>query len=204
MAALKSKFMVGSLFWEKARRSPDAVGKGRLDRLAGVKCAKDGDGFDGCERKLGRDVVVDRREADDLDVEPAACRLHRLELLAAKAAQAEFEGATHDRLPDGVGVRGELVADRRSDEVGAIGIETFAHQEIDVAKVDESEVDRDLFAVAGPVSQPVNLRSHRCLSIQLDGSRMVDELQEGFSASQAWRGAIARARDAVRRGAANI
>ena len=109
------------------------------------------------------------------------CRLHRLQLLAAEASEAEFEGVPHDRLLDGVGVRGELVADRRSDEVGAIGIETFAHQEIDMAKVDEAEVDRDLFAVAGPVSQPVNLRSHRCLSIHMDGIWMVNELQEGFS-----------------------
>jgi hypothetical protein len=45
-----------------------------------------------------------------------------------------------DRLLDGIRVSGELVADRRPDEVGAIGVEALVHQQIDMAKVDESDV----------------------------------------------------------------
>ena len=50
---------------------------------------------------------------------------------------------------------GELVADRRPDEVGAIGIEALVHQQIDMAKVDESDVDRDFLSLARLVSQPM-------------------------------------------------
>ena len=48
---------------------------------------------------------------------------------------------------------GELAADRRPDEVGAIGIESLVHQQIDMAKVDESEVDCDFLSLARLVSQ---------------------------------------------------
>ena len=88
----------------------------------------------------------------DLDVEPATLRLHRLQFCAADAPETEFERAPHDRLLDRVRVGGELVADRGANEVGAIGIEAFAHQEIDMAEIDEAEVDRDLLALARPVS----------------------------------------------------
>jgi hypothetical protein len=61
----------------------------------------------------------------------------------------------HDRLLDGIRMRGELVADRRSDEVGAIGVEALVHQQIDMAKVDESDVDCDQVD-GGPFSNRVS------------------------------------------------
>src|SRR5271166_4308160 len=161
MAALNSGFIVGSLFIKRVwRRSPDAIGERRLDGLAGVEGAEDGDGFDRRAREFRRDVVIDGRKPEDLDVEAAAPRLHRLQLFAADASEAEFEGVPHDRLLDRVRVGGELVADRRADEVGAIGIESFAHQEIDMSEVDEAEVDRDLLAIALSLSQSVNFSRH--------------------------------------------
>jgi hypothetical protein len=55
----------------------------------------------------------------------------------------------HHRLLDGIRMSGELVADRRSDEVGAIGVEALVHQQIDMAKVDESDVDCDFLRNGG-------------------------------------------------------
>src|SRR5438876_11329638 len=71
----------------------------------------------------------------------------------------------HDRLLDGIRVSCKLVADRRPDEVGATGIEALANQQIDMAEVDESDVDCDFLALTRPVSQSVYLSSHRCPSI---------------------------------------
>jgi hypothetical protein len=51
-------------------------------------------------------------------------------------------------LLDGIRVSGELVADRRPDEVGAIGVEALVHQQIDMAKVDESDIDGDFLSLA--------------------------------------------------------
>src|SRR5271165_6017481 len=163
MAALNSGFIVRSLLMKNCGgASPDAIGERRLDCFAGVKGAEDSDRFDRRAREFRRDVVIDGRKPEDLDVEPAALRLHRLQLFAADASEAEFKGVPHDRLLDRVRVGGELVADRRADEVGAIGIESFAHQEIDMSEVDEAEVDRDLLALALPFSQSVNFSRHWC------------------------------------------
>jgi hypothetical protein len=50
-------------------------------------------------------------------------------------------------------VSGELVADRRPDEVGAIGVEALMHQQIDMAKVNESDIDGNFLSLARLVSQ---------------------------------------------------
>jgi hypothetical protein len=39
-----------------------------------------------------------------------------------------------DRLLDGIRVSGDLVTDRRPDEVGAIGVEALMHQQIDMTR----------------------------------------------------------------------
>ena len=54
--------------------------------------------------------------------------LDPLQFLAPKTPEAELEGVPDDRLPDGVGVRGKLVADRRADEVRAMRVKFLAHQ----------------------------------------------------------------------------
>ena len=55
----------------------------------------------------------------------------------------------------------ELVADCGSDEVGTVGVEFFRHQEVDVAQVDITQVDRDLLRVACLRAQLMNITGHR-------------------------------------------
>ena len=43
----------------------------------------------------------------------------------------------------------QLVADRRSDQVSAVGIKPFPHQQIDLSQVNHSQVDGDLFGGVG-------------------------------------------------------
>ena len=77
-------------------------------------------------------------------------RTDRLEIQAAVLPQAKIELASRDGLLHRIGVTIELRADRRSDEVGPVGIESLADQQVDVAQIDVSQVDRELFAVRGP------------------------------------------------------
>ena len=47
----------------------------------------------------------------------------------------------------------KLVANRRANEVGSVGIKALLHQQIDMAEVYVTEVDRDLFRFAGFVAK---------------------------------------------------
>ena len=68
-------------------------------------------------------------------------------------------------------VGGELVADCRPDQVGAIGVKTFVDQQIDMAKIDISDVDRDFLGLARPIPQPMHVSSQNGppLTIHIDG-----------------------------------
>ena len=68
----------------------------------------------------------------------------------------------------------KLVADRRPNEVGAVGIKAFLHQQIDMAKVIVTQVDRDLFRLARFVAEPMDLGSH-CIVHHLYGWYMDGE-----------------------------
>jgi hypothetical protein len=63
-----------------------------------------------------------------------------------------------DRLPDWLTLAFKLGANGGADEIRAIGIKSFLHQEIDLAEVDEAEIDRDLFAIDSFRSKLWNLR----------------------------------------------
>src|SRR5262249_23624027 len=56
----------------------------------------------------------------------------------------------------------KLVADRRPNEVGTVGIESFLNQQIYMAEVDVTQVDRNLFRLACSVAESMNLGNHRC------------------------------------------
>jgi hypothetical protein len=71
----------------------------------------------------------------------------------------------HNRFPDFLTMGRKLVTDRRPNEVGAVGIKAFLHQQIDVAKIDVTQVDRDLFRFARSIAEPMNLGSHEPSSI---------------------------------------
>jgi hypothetical protein len=63
-----------------------------------------------------------------------------------------------------------LVADRRTDEIRAITVETIAHEQVHAAEIDEAEVDGDLLAVGVFGSRlGEDVRHCRPFSIRLDG-----------------------------------
>jgi hypothetical protein len=68
-------------------------------------------------------------------------------------------------------VGGELIANCRPDQVGAIGVETFVDEQIDMAKIDISDVDRDFLGLARPVPQPMYICSQNRppITIHIDG-----------------------------------
>src|SRR5512141_1131627 len=74
----------------------------------------------------------------------------------------------HNRFLDFLGMGRKPVADSGPNEVGKVGIEAFLHQQIDVAEVDVTKVDRDLFRLARFVAEPMNLCRH-CVLHHLSG-----------------------------------
>jgi len=131
-------------------RSADAIAQRRLHFRTGLKSAKDLDGRDRCPREIGRNVRGNDRQAEDLDMKRFTGRPERLEIGTAVLTQTKIELASRHRLLHRIGVTIELGADRRPDEVGAVGIETLPDQQVDVPEIDESHVDGELFAVHDP------------------------------------------------------
>ena len=76
------------------------------------------------------------------------------------ASRAEIEPAAAHRLLDRGVVAIELVADGGPDEIGAIGIESLRHQEVDLPQIDIAQVDGDLLAVARLRSKLLNVIGH--------------------------------------------
>src|SRR4051794_34654237 len=141
-------------------RSTRPVGKGGLDRRAGVERAQDLDRADRGAGELGRDVAGDAGEAEHADVERLAAGDRRLEVVAAVVAQAEVEALPGRGTPGHVGVTLELVADGGADQVGAVRVEAFLDQQVDPAEVDVAEVDRDLLAVGRLRPQLLDVAGH--------------------------------------------
>ena len=63
--------------------------------------------------------------------------------------QAQHQRLARDHLLQRVGVAAELVADGGANEVCAVAIEAFVYQQVDLAEIDEAEVDGDLFGIDG-------------------------------------------------------
>ncbi len=85
--------------------------------------------------------------------------------------QAEVELVPGNDLLDRVVVAVELIADRRPDEIGAVGVEALPHQQVDMAEIDEAEIDGDLLAVGGLRPKLLYLGGHLChpYTIHVDG-----------------------------------
>src|SRR5262245_37042024 len=66
----------------------------------------------------------------------------------------------HDRFSNFLSMGRKLVADRRANEVSSVGIKALLHQQIDMAQVDVTEVDCDLFCFAGFVAKAMNFSGH--------------------------------------------
>ena len=131
--------------------SMDAIGQGSPHRNAGLECTQDRHGFDGCEGQFWRDVVGDAREADDLNSQTLARGYGALEVSAAVVLEAHGQCSARDGLVERVGVERELVPKSRSDEVGAIRVETFLDEKVDVPEIDHADIDRHLFGFACPL-----------------------------------------------------
>ena len=63
--------------------------------------------------------------------------------------QTEIQALSGRGLFDDLGMAFELVADCGSNEVGSVRIKALLKHQIDMAEVDEPEIDRDLFTVTG-------------------------------------------------------
>src|SRR3954471_946027 len=85
--------------------------------------------------------------------------------------QTEIQTMPSHRLPQRVFVPVELVADRGSDEVGAVGVECLLNEEVYLTEIDVSEVDGDLLAIPdlGP-QLPYVAHCRHPATIQLDGT----------------------------------
>ena len=110
-----------------------------------MKRAQHRHGGDGGLCQRGRHVVVDAGQAQHADLQRLARRLHGLELRAAKALQPQHQHLAGHHLAHGVVLGGQLVADGGADEVGAVGVKAFGHQQVDMPQVHKTEVDGDLF-----------------------------------------------------------
>ena len=126
----------------------DATGEGPSHGRTGLERAQDGHGFDGGECQFGRHVVGNACESDDLNVESLARSNCPLEVGAAEVLKANGECSTRHGLPDRVGMQRELVSQRCPDEIGAVGIEAFLDQKIDLSKIDHADIHRHLLGLA--------------------------------------------------------
>src|SRR5690606_34852431 len=118
----------------------NTVAQRRLYRRTRLQGTEDPNGGDGFARQFGWDAGVDDRQAQDLDVDGPAGRSRRLQVLPAVPAQAEVEVTLGHRFPDGIAMAIEQVPDRRPDQVGAVGVESFLYQQVDMPQVDIAEI----------------------------------------------------------------
>src|SRR5689334_8892052 len=160
MASAKSMFMTCILV-EKVGASAHAIGECVFDLLAGMKGAEHGDRFNGRHSKRSAHIGCEARQPEHLDVKLLAGGFHRLQILARVVPQAELERVPHDGLFDFLAMSRKLVADRRANKVRSVGIKALVDQEIDMAEVDITEVDGDLFGLARFLAKTLDLCSHR-------------------------------------------
>jgi hypothetical protein len=126
----------------------NAVGESGLDLVAGLEGAEHSDRCDRRRGELWRHVRRDARKTDHFDVKLFSGRFDSLEIHAAVIPQSKLQRMASERATDHLFVRLELIADRRPNEVGAIGVEALLDEEIDPAEIDETEIDGDFLGIA--------------------------------------------------------
>lgn len=107
--------------------------------------AQDRQGLDRGERELGRDVGRDRRQPQHPNLQHFPRGLDGKQVFGGVMLNAKDERLAADRLAHGVAMRGQLIANGRSYQVCAVRIKPFLDQKINLAQVDITEIDRDLF-----------------------------------------------------------
>src|SRR4051794_25186653 len=95
-----------------------------------------------------------------MDLQLFAGVLCPLEIVAAEMLQPEHERAASDCLFYLLCMDRQLIADRRADEVRAVRIKTFAHQQVDLPEIDHAEIDRQLFRFSYTTLEFKTVRRH--------------------------------------------
>src|SRR6476660_9725402 len=70
-----------------------------------------------------------------------------LQVAAGVVTAAQGEGAPGRCLVERLAPGGELRADGRADEIGAVGVEAFLDQQVDLPEVHQPQVDGDLLGL---------------------------------------------------------
>ena len=107
--------------------------------------AQDRDGFDRGESQFGRDIGRYRRQPQYPDLKHFARGLNRKQILGGVVLNAKNKRLSGDRLAHSVTMTGELIADGGSYQVGPVRIKPLLNQKIDLAQIDEAQIDGDLF-----------------------------------------------------------
>lgn len=105
------------------------------------------DRADGGTGEIGRDVLSDGREPQNVYVQHFAGAMCGFEIFPAEMSQTKVQAVSGGRLLDDISVTFELVADRRPDEIGPVRIEPFLHHQVDLTEIDIAKVDRDFLGV---------------------------------------------------------
>ena len=150
--------------------SPGVVARARVALDAGAPVLCDAEMVAAGE--FGRYVGGDGCQPEDTDVEHLPRFLRRFKILAGEGAKSQIDALAGHGLPDHVRMPLDLIADGGPDEVGAVGVEPFLHQEIDVAEVHVAEIDRDLLAV-GRLRSDVSYVAGHLISILSPSAWMV-------------------------------
>jgi hypothetical protein len=126
-----------------------SVSQNGLDLRTGVQRSQHDDRSDSRARELRGDIRCDSGEAQYIDLEHLSGAARRFEILPAIVPETEIQALSGRGLFDDLGMTFELVADCGSNEVGSVRIKALLNHQIDMAEVDEPEIDRDLFTVTG-------------------------------------------------------
>ena len=116
----------------------NAIGQRSFHGSARLKGAEYRDRFDGCERQRGGHVGRDPSQAQDLNAQPFSGFLHAFQIGTREFHEAQHQRLAEHCLSDRFGMRRNVIADSSANEVGAVGIEPFLHEEIDLAQVDKA------------------------------------------------------------------
>src|SRR6478735_240890 len=128
-------------FFGSTSYSLGSIGKSGLDRGSGMQGSEHRNRGNGGEGEISRDILRDAGKAEDVDVKHLAGLPRRFEIRAGVVPQTKVEPFAGRRLLNHVGVTFELIADRRSDEIGAIRVESVLHHQVDMPQVDIAEID---------------------------------------------------------------
>src|SRR5436305_8866949 len=84
-------------------------------------------------------------------------------------SQAQVEFLSGHRALDHIRMAIQLIANRGPDEVGAIGVKPVLHQQIYMAEIHISQIDRDFLTFSCPESLRCARQVPAPLAIRMDG-----------------------------------